>query len=128
MRRESWQVAEHQAFAAGAAAAGVLQAYTLPPWFWSDQYDLNIQVLGDLPADARWPAEARRIVRGDPQTRAFSAFALRDGAIEGVVAMNMGRDIAAARRLLSRGILPTPAQLGDAGLGWNRIFKAAAST
>ncbi len=119
-RRESWQVAEHQAFAAGSTAAGVPKAYAEIPWFWSDQHDLNIQVLGELPGDADW------LVRGEQDSGSFSAFALRDGSVRGVVAFNMGRDIAAARRLMSRELKPPTELLADARLGWNEILKAAA--
>jgi len=118
-RRESWQIAEHQAIAAGRSAGGQMTAFCEIPWFWSDQFELNIQVLGDVPSDAEW------IVRGHLESRAFSAFALRAERIEGVVAVNSGRDIAATRRLMRRGLMPSRDLLSDDAKSWNDILKTA---
>ena len=53
-RFESWQVAELQAYCCGVNAAGGDQPYQEEPWFWSDQYDLNIQVLGSCVSSGHW--------------------------------------------------------------------------
>lgn len=106
-RFESWQVAESQAYCCGVNAAGGDKPYNEEPWFWSDQYDLNIQVLGSCDPGARW------IVR-EYDGQAASAFALGSGnVVESVIALNAGRDISIARRLMSRRKALDPAALSD---------------
>ncbi len=120
-RYESWQVAQSQAAAVGSTAAGVVREYNDLPWFWSDQYDLNIQMLGHVPADATW------IFRGARQSRAFTAFAIApSGLVEAAVSVNAGRDIAGARRLMSRRVAADPAQLADPRCSWNAILSSKA--
>lgn len=119
MRRESWQVAEIQAFAAGATAAGTPMCYDEIPWFWSDQYDLNLQVLGEPGDDAEW------VTRGDVEENNFSAFALNRGGVRCVVSFNRGRDIAAGRRLIRQGLKPPVGKLTDDSLSWKDILKSA---
>ncbi|MFD1911875.1 NAD(P)/FAD-dependent oxidoreductase [Halodurantibacterium flavum] len=118
IRRESWQMAETQAYCVGLTAGGTLTAYREIPWFWSDQYDLNIQVLGDLTGEPEW------VVRGVPSSDTFTAFAVVDGEVRGVFALNSGRDIAGARRLMSRGIRPSPQELADPSVGWNKLLAS----
>lgn len=104
VRLESWQNAQEQAMVAAKALLGGDARYDPLPWFWSDQYDANIQVLG-MPE--RWPAG---VVRGDPAGTSFSLFYLRpdavpdgEAAIEAVVSINAPRDLRAARRLIEQG-------------------------
>lgn len=42
LRLESWQNAQNQALTAGRAMAGTWEAYAQVPWFWSDQYEMNL--------------------------------------------------------------------------------------
>jgi len=114
VRLESWQNAQDQAIVAAKAALGGDARYDPLPWFWSDQYDANIQMLG-MPE--RWPAG---IARGDPAGTSFSLFYLRgdrgpDGAaaIEAVVSINAPRELRAARRLIEQGRPVTPQALAD---------------
>ena len=107
-RRESWQVAEFQAMAVGRTAAGQPTAFRETPWLWSDQGDLNIQILGHVAGDAEW------VFRGDPDAGpAFCAFALAQDSVVGAVAMNAGRDVSGARRLIVSGCRIPKGQLAD---------------
>jgi NADPH-dependent 2,4-dienoyl-CoA reductase/sulfur reductase-like enzyme len=116
-RYESWQVAQSQAAAVGSTAAGVVKEYAEIPWFWSDQYYLNIQMLGHVPSDANW------VIRGDRAARAFTAFAIGPaGYLEAAISINAGRDIAGARRLIDRRITPDLAKLADPECKWNVII------
>ncbi|MCC6609899.1 MAG: FAD-dependent oxidoreductase [Burkholderiales bacterium] len=92
VRLESWANAQNQAIAAAKSALGQDVRYDELPWFWSDQYDANVQILG-LPA--RWPEP---IVRGDRDGASFSLFYLDDDRIVAVVSVNAPRDLRAARR------------------------------
>ncbi|MDV3127558.1 FAD-dependent oxidoreductase [Mycobacterium sp. 21AC1] len=66
------------------------------PWFWSDQYDHNIQFLG--------AATAEVVIRGDLDTLDFTAFYLDDDALRGVFSLDRGEDVMVARELLGRRI------------------------
>ncbi|AOJ77741.1 anthranilate 1,2-dioxygenase system ferredoxin--NAD(+) reductase [Burkholderia ubonensis] len=112
VRIESWQVAENQPAVAAANALGADEAYAELPWLWSDQYDCNLQMLG------LFGGERTTVVRGDPSKGAFSVFGLGDdGRLVAAAAVNLGRDIGAARRLIAAGAMPDPQQLADPTVG-----------
>jgi 3-phenylpropionate/trans-cinnamate dioxygenase ferredoxin reductase component len=94
VRLESWANAQNQAIVAAKAALGQDVRYDELPWFWSDQYDVNLQLLG-LPA--RWPEP---VVRGDPAGASFSQFYLEGDRIAAIVAVNAPRDLRAAKKLV----------------------------
>jgi 3-phenylpropionate/trans-cinnamate dioxygenase ferredoxin reductase subunit len=83
----------------GAAAArnmlGTRQPYDTVHWFWSDQYDLNLQYAG-----AHTTTE-HVVVRGRVEDRKFLAFYLDGrGRVEAVVALNRGKDLRRALPLI----------------------------
>ncbi len=94
VRLESWANAQNQAIVAAKAALGQDARYDELPWFWSDQYDVNLQILG-LPA--RWPDP---VVRGDPASGSFSHFYLDGERIAAIVSVNAPRDLRAAKKLV----------------------------
>jgi 3-phenylpropionate/trans-cinnamate dioxygenase ferredoxin reductase subunit len=95
-RVEQWQNAQHQGQAAARSMLGIEKAFSEIPWFWSDQYDLNLQMAG-LPAATDTP-----VFRGDVDGRNFSVFYLRDGVLEGVVGINRVLDVRAGRKLIAQ--------------------------
>ncbi|MBR8201287.1 anthranilate 1,2-dioxygenase system ferredoxin--NAD(+) reductase [Burkholderia vietnamiensis] len=112
VRIESWQVAENQPAVAAANLLGADDAYAELPWLWSDQYDCNLQMLG------LFGAGQTTVVRGDPARVPFTVFGLGDdGRIVAAAAVNLGRDIGAARRLIAAGAMPDPQQLADPTVG-----------
>jgi 3-phenylpropionate/trans-cinnamate dioxygenase ferredoxin reductase component len=114
VRYESWQNAAEQAGVAAAAMLGRPLPARSVPWFWSDQYDLNLQTAGRLDGtDAV-------VVRGDPGSASFSAFHLLDGRMVGVFAVNRGRDVRAATRLIARGAPVTASRLADESIDLRR--------
>jgi 3-phenylpropionate/trans-cinnamate dioxygenase ferredoxin reductase subunit len=94
VRLESWANAQNQAIVAAKAALGQDVRYDELPWFWSDQYDLNLQILG---FPDRWPEP---VVRGDPTRGSFSQFYLDGERIAAIVAVNAPRDLRAAKKLV----------------------------
>ncbi len=100
IRLESWQNANEQARIAAAALLGQPVAPAALPWFWTDQFGCNIQMLG-LPQ-----AGLHYIVRGDndPQSEApnFMMLGLRDGKPHHALAVNAGGDLRAMRPILER--------------------------
>ncbi|MVT64515.1 pyridine nucleotide-disulfide oxidoreductase [Bradyrhizobium pachyrhizi] len=94
MRVENWANAQNQAIATAKSMAGVETAYDAPSWFWSDQYDANVQVVGH-------PAGGDEIVRGDVGAGRFTAISVRDDEIVGGTTVNAARDMAMLRRLVA---------------------------
>jgi len=77
------------------------------PWFWSDQYDLKLIIVGVSEGyDAL-------IMRGAPAQRSFSVCYLRGGELIALDSINSPRDQMAARRLLAAHVRPDPAKLAD---------------
>ena len=104
IRVEQWQNAQHQAQAAARNMLGADTPFAEVPWFWSDQYDINLQMAG-LPSASDQP-----VIHGDVDTRHFSVFYLRDGVVEGVVGMNRVLDVRVGRRLIGlRATVPVEA-------------------
>jgi 3-phenylpropionate/trans-cinnamate dioxygenase ferredoxin reductase component len=97
VRLESWANAQNQAIAAAKAVLGVKTPYAEIPWFWSDQYDVNLQILGDLPADAELA------VRGNLEEKRATLFFVEGGNLRGVIAINAARDLKLARKWMSQG-------------------------
>ena len=97
LRLESVHNAMEQAKAVARAIAGQPQAYADVPWFWSDQYDLKLQIAGVGDPDDEL------VLRGDPATRAFSCLHLRQGRLVAIDCVNRGADFLTAKRLIREG-------------------------
>jgi 3-phenylpropionate/trans-cinnamate dioxygenase ferredoxin reductase component len=94
LRLESVHNAMEQAKAVARTIAGQPQAYTDVPWFWSDQYDLKLQIAGVGDPDDEL------ILRGDPISRAFSCLHLRQDRLVAIDCVNRGGDFLAAKKLI----------------------------
>ena len=102
LRLELVHNAMEQAKAVARAIAGQPQAYADVPWFWSDQYDLKLQIAGV------GDPEDELILRGDPATRAFSCLHLRDGRLVAIDCINRGADFLAGKKLIAERRRPRP--------------------
>jgi 3-phenylpropionate/trans-cinnamate dioxygenase ferredoxin reductase subunit len=107
MRLESWQNAQEQGIAAARAALGIEVHHQPLPWFWSDQYDINLQIFG-MPAPSH-----RVVVRGDPDTHSFVAFFLDEDKVVAALGPNSAKDLRFARRLIERRTSVDPERLAD---------------
>jgi NADPH-dependent 2,4-dienoyl-CoA reductase/sulfur reductase-like enzyme len=107
LRLESWQNAQNQAIAAARAMCGGGTPYAEVPWFWSDQFDCNIQMVG-APA-----ATDEIVVRGEPASGRFLCFNLAGGIVVGATAFNMGGEIRFARKLVELKAAVAPGVLAD---------------
>jgi 3-phenylpropionate/trans-cinnamate dioxygenase ferredoxin reductase subunit len=99
------------AFEQGASAAlnmlGVATPHDKVPWFWSDQFDLKMIIVGvSTGFDAA-------VMRGSPAARAFSACYLFRGELIAVDTVNNPKDQMAARKLVAARARPDPAKLAD---------------
>jgi 3-phenylpropionate/trans-cinnamate dioxygenase ferredoxin reductase subunit len=88
------------------------------PWFWSDQYDVNLQMLGYTSPDAD------RVVRGSFDDRDFIAFYLAGDRVVAAIALDRGRDIAAARRLIERHVSVDRKRLSDPEVALKELLRA----
>jgi 3-phenylpropionate/trans-cinnamate dioxygenase ferredoxin reductase component len=107
MRVEHWHNALNQGAAAARNMMGVASAYDEIHWFWSDQYDYNLQYAG---FHRDWDD---LIVRGRLEERDFVAFYVKDGLVAAAVGMNRGRDIRRAMQLIKARAAVDPKQLSD---------------
>jgi 3-phenylpropionate/trans-cinnamate dioxygenase ferredoxin reductase subunit len=94
IRLESVHNAQAQAKAVASAIAGKPVPYREVPWFWSDQYDLKLQIAGIASPDDEY------LIRGDPATRAFSCLHLRGERLVAVDAINRPQDFLAGQKLI----------------------------
>ena len=95
MRVEHWDNALKQGAAAALNMMGRPTPFEDPHWFWSDQYEHNLQSIGQA---LDWD---RVVVRGKIGDRRFVAFYMKDGLVEQVVGVDMGKDVRRARGLVT---------------------------
>ncbi|MBS0452267.1 MAG: FAD-dependent oxidoreductase [Proteobacteria bacterium] len=107
MRLESWQNAQEQGIAAARSALGMAVNHQPLPWFWSDQYDVNLQIFG-MPAPGH-----ERVLRGDPASGSFVLFFLEQGKVVAALGPNAAKDLRFARRLIERGTHVDAQKLAD---------------
>ncbi len=107
LRLESVHNAVEQARTAAATLCGMLVHYSQIPWFWSDQYDLKLQMCG-IPTG--FDTQVRRAGAAD---NAFSIFYFKDHRFIAADSINRPGDHIQARRLLTSGIALTPEQAAD---------------
>jgi 3-phenylpropionate/trans-cinnamate dioxygenase ferredoxin reductase subunit len=108
LRLESVHNALEQGRVAAAAICGKAPPALQVPWFWSDQYDVKLQMVG-LSA-----GHDEAVVRGDPETgRSFAVFYLRQGALIAVDAVNRMPEFMMSKQLIAERMRLDPARLRD---------------
>jgi len=107
LRLESVQNAIDQARTVAASITGKDKPYDVVPWFWSDQYDIKLQIVG--------LAEGcdTQILRGDMRQDKFSIYHYRGDRLRAIECINTPGEAILGRRLLASGISPTPDQAAD---------------
>ena len=107
LRLESVQNALEQAKVTAANICGENAVYDQVPWFWSDQYDVKLQIVGlSQGFDST-------VQRGDQANRSFSCVYLLDGRIIAIDAINAPKDFMQAKKLIASGARPDPGRLAD---------------
>ncbi len=107
LRLESVPNALEQAKTAAAALCGEDQPYDEVPWFWSDQYDLKLQIAGLS------EGHDQMVIRGRPADRSFACFYLAGGRLIAVDAVNSPREFMLSKRLIAEGATPATDALAD---------------
>jgi 3-phenylpropionate/trans-cinnamate dioxygenase ferredoxin reductase subunit len=123
VRLESWRSAQEQGALAAANMLGMPTPVAAVPWFWSDQYDLTLQVAG-LADGAAATIERRQDDGG------LILFHLAsDGRLVAASGIGPGnavaRDIRLAEMLISLGARPDPAVLADPASKLKSLLRAA---
>ena len=110
MRLESVHNAVEQAKTAAANLCGQDERYCEVPWFWSDQYDLKLQIAGlsDGYDDV--------VIRGNPAERSFSCIYLREDRIIAVDAINAPRDFVHSKQLIAQQARIDTSRIAGAGV------------
>jgi 3-phenylpropionate/trans-cinnamate dioxygenase ferredoxin reductase subunit len=109
MRVEHVDVAQQQAAAIGSTVAGRPAVFGDPHWFWTDQYDVNVQGLG---VGGIRPGD-QVVTRGDLGGLDGTVFWLRDDLLVAAATIERGEDISVARELIDLEIAVRAEQLGD---------------
>ena len=117
VRLESVQNATDQARTAGATAAREDKPYDTAPWFWSDQFDLKLQMTGLT------GGHDREIIRGDVQAGAFSAFYFKGDRWLGTDTVNQPTDHISSRRLLDAGYALSAEEAADEAVSLKDLVK-----
>jgi 3-phenylpropionate/trans-cinnamate dioxygenase ferredoxin reductase subunit len=109
LRLESVHNAVEQAKTAASNLCGKETRYSQVPWFWSDQYDLKLQIAGlsegydDV------------VIRGNPADRSFACVYLREGRLIAIDAVNAPRDFVHSKALIAARVLVSADKLADSG-------------
>jgi 3-phenylpropionate/trans-cinnamate dioxygenase ferredoxin reductase subunit len=107
LRLESVHNALEQAKTAADNICGIETHYSQVPWFWSDQYDLKLQIAG-LSKDYD-----QVVLRGDPATRSFACLYLKEGVLIAVDAINAPREFMQSKVLIANRSKCDPDKLTD---------------
>lgn len=107
LRLESVPNATEQAKAAAASICGIEKQYAELPWFWSDQYDVKLQIAGMN------QGYTDAVIRGDSGSSSFSVFYLKDNLILAADCINRPKDFMLAKKLIMQGKPTEAAALAD---------------
>jgi 3-phenylpropionate/trans-cinnamate dioxygenase ferredoxin reductase subunit len=121
VRIEHWNNALHQGAAVGKTMAARPSTDGVP-YFWSDQYDVKLQMFGrPEPTD-------EVVTRGDPASRSATFLWLRDRRLAAAASMNRPREVRAARSLIEKRATVEPKLLADESVDLRRLAVTARPT
>ena len=121
VRLEAWRNAQDQGNLAAENMLGANKSYAAIPWFWSDQYDLSLQVAG-------LANNATQMIARKPSTEALLLFHLdAEGKLLAASGIGPGnsiaRDIKLAEMLIAKNISPSPGALADPSVSLKALLK-----
>lgn len=119
LRLESVHNATEQGKAAALAILGRPEPYAQIPWFWSDQYDLKLQMTG-MAEDY-----TTMVIRGDPAARSFAALYFAGDRLVATHAVNMPREFMLSKKLIAERARLDPHEVADASRPFKDLAEAA---
>lgn len=115
LRLESWEHAQWQGIRLAQKLAEKPVADLPVPWFWSDQYDCNVQMLGIH-------FQGEPVVRDYGSQNSWIRFYLNEGnQIEGAISANAGREMRGIRKLMQARRALTKEELSDLSINLNKL-------
>lgn len=114
-RLESVHNAIEQGKIAAAIIAGKPRAPEDCPWFWSDQFDVKLQIAGLL------EGHDARVLRGSPEDGKFSVFYLKDKRLIAVEAINSPPEFIVSKKLIIANASPSAEMLADTSISMKII-------
>jgi 3-phenylpropionate/trans-cinnamate dioxygenase ferredoxin reductase subunit len=124
LRFETWQNARTQGEIAGRNMAGAALSFGGPVWFWSDQYDLGLQAVGDT-------AGAVSALRRPDATTDLHFYLDGQNRLTGAAGLGIGnavaRDIRLAQKLIEAGAFPDAGLLADPTVNLKKLLRPAAA-
>jgi len=119
-RIETWENANNQAGIFARHVMGIEQPKMNPSWFWTDQYDINFQFVGDMSAK-EWH------IRGDMNTQedqnvSFTLFGLDQGIIVAGIAVNQAKNVRHLKKLVSSSITFDREKLLDVSIELRKLI------
>jgi 3-phenylpropionate/trans-cinnamate dioxygenase ferredoxin reductase subunit len=117
LRLESVQNAVEQGRSAAAALMGRERPFVAAPWFWSDQFDVKLQMVGLS------HGYDQVVTRGDLQQFAFSALYFKQGRLIAIDSLNRVHDHMQGKRLLDAGVTCTAEQAADSRFELKSLLK-----
>ncbi|MEO8028157.1 MAG: FAD-dependent oxidoreductase [Bryobacteraceae bacterium] len=121
VRIESVQNAVDQAKCVAAAIVGRSAAYHAVPWFWTDQFDASLQMVGLS------SGYDHVVTRGEPESGKFSVFYFRGGTLRAIDSVNRPGEHVAGRKLIAAGVLVSPDQAADLSVDLKALALSAPS-
>ena len=114
-REESWNNAEKQSNILAQNLIGNKVAYDEIPWFWTDQFDQNFQILGIIN-----DFDIKIIRSYEDNKKTF--FYIKNNKINGAIAENNGRDISIIRKILKKNIVPNLEKLPNININLKELL------
>ncbi|MCG8312455.1 MAG: FAD-dependent oxidoreductase [Pseudomonadales bacterium] len=121
LRLESVPNATEQARTAAASICGNAKPYHSMPWFWSDQYDIKLQISGFN------KGYDRVVLRGEPSSNSFVAWYLKGSEILAADCINASKEFMQAKKIIAQKLPLTEAQLADASNDLKTLVAEATS-
>ncbi|MNT19185.1 Anthranilate 1,2-dioxygenase system ferredoxin--NAD(+) reductase component [compost metagenome] len=121
VRLESWQSANEQARVAAAAMLGVAAEPAALPWFWTDQFGCNVQMLGAATPDTRYAW--RGIAASDAPCPRFMLLGTRHGRLSHAIAINAGGDLRPLRALFGHAVEDLLPRLCDDAMPLRQLVR-----
>lgn len=119
VRLESVHNAIEQAKTAASNMLGEPKTYDDVPWFWSDQYDLKLQIVGLS------EGYDQVVIRGEPDENNFAAFYFKTGTLIAINAINSPREFMLGKKLIAAKKTLTPEDLADQGINFVDLASKA---
>ena len=101
-----------------AAICGKPVPYSAVPWFWSDQYNLKLQMVGLSEGYDQF------VVRGDMNSESFGVFYLKEGVVISADLVSAARDFMIAKRLVAERVKVSPQALADTSVPLKSLLEA----